>query len=213
MLHIKTFQVNPLGENTYLLWDDTKEAALVDCGAFFEEEKCAIDEFITEKNLQVKRLLLTHGHFDHLFGAQHIYEKYGIGPEICKDDVPTYNAAKEQMLLFMHREIPLDLPPLKSTFDEGDTLKFGNVSLQVISTPGHTPGGVCFYDAMNSIMLSGDSLFQGSIGRTDLPGSSYEELVKSLSEKVITLPEETRVLPGHGNETTIGFEKMYNPFL
>lgn len=213
MLNIKSFTVNPLGENTYLLWDETKKAAIVDCGAFFEEEKSVIDEFISENNLQVERLLLTHAHFDHIFGAQHIYSNYSICPEVSKDDVLTYSIAKEQMLLFMHREIPLDLPPLKGTFSEDDILKFGKSSLQVIAMPGHTPGGVCFYDASNGILLSGDSLFRGSIGRTDLPGSSHETLIKSLSEKIMTLPENTRVLPGHGGETTIAYEKMYNPYL
>ena len=213
MLNIKTFIVNPLGENTYLLWDETKKAAIVDCGAFFEEEKAAIDKFIIGNALQVERLLLTHAHFDHIFGAQHIYENYGIGPEVSEDDVPTYRAAKEQMVLFMHREIPLDIPPLRGTFHESDILSFGNTSLQVIATPGHTPGGVCFYDEADGILLSGDSLFQGSIGRTDLPGSSYEALIKSLTEKVMTLPENTRVLPGHGGETSVGYEKKYNPYV
>ena len=213
MLNIKSFTVNPLGENTYLLWDETKKAAIVDCGAFFEEEKAAIDSFIIENELQVERLLLTHGHFDHIFGAQHIYDHYGIGPEIGEDDVLNYQAGKEQVRLFMHRDIPLDLPPLKSTFRKGDILSFGNTTLQVIATPGHTPGGVCFYDATDSVLLSGDSVFQGSIGRTDLPGGNYETLIKSLSEKIMTLPENTRVLPGHGGETTIAYEKMYNPYL
>lgn len=213
MLNIKSFTVNPLGENTYLLWDETKKAAIVDCGAFFEEEKAAIDSFIIENELQVERLLLTHGHFDHIFGAQHIYDRYGIGPEIGEDDVLNYQAGKEQVRLFMHRDIPLDLPPLKGTFRKGDILSFGNTTLQVIATPGHTLGGVCFYDATDSVLLSGDSVFQGSIGRTDLPGGNYETLIKSLSEKIMTLPENTRVLPGHGGETTIAYEKMYNPYL
>lgn len=213
MLHYQAFQCNMLGENAYLLWDDDRHAAFVDCGAFFDEEKEAIAAFAESRSLIVEHHYLTHGHFDHVFGADFLAGLYGANPQLSQADEATYHAQPEQMQLFMHRAFPLTLPPLGASFSHGDRLSIGNEQLEVIATPGHTPGGVCLYCAASSLLLSGDSLFRGSIGRTDLPGGSHADLVGSLRQRVLTLPPETVVLPGHGPATDIGYERACNPYL
>lgn len=212
-LNIQCFVVNMIEENCYILWDDSKEAVIVDCGAFYEEEKEQIRSFITEKGLTVRHLLNTHGHFDHVFGNAFISETYGINPQLSWDETDTYLVAAEQMRQFIHRDIPLTLPPIGRSLMDGDEIVFGNHTLRVISTPGHTPGGICFYCQQEGVLLSGDSLFLRCIGRCDLPGGNEQLLVESLRSKVLTLPEEVRVLPGHGPETTIANEKKNNIYL
>ena len=207
------FEVNMIQENCYLLWDDTREAILVDGGAFYDEERAHIDTFIAEHNLRLVHLLITHGHFDHIFGLAHLSQRYGLLPEMGRDERATYEAAQRQMETFLHRAFPLGVPPPGRMLDEGDVVTFGTHSLRVIHTPGHTPGGICFYEEDDGVLLSGDSLFQGAIGRCDLPGGNMRALVHSLSEKVMTLPEAVCVLPGHGPATTIGQEKRMNPYL
>ena len=212
MLNIQRFVVNMIEENCYLLWDETGEAAIVDCGAYFEEDREEIQKFVEEKKLTIVHHLLTHGHFDHIFGAQFVSETYGVLPQMAKTETENYSSQNEQLKMFLHRELPLNIPPFGKILDDGDTVTFGHQEFKVIYTPGHTPGGVCYYNEKEKILLSGDSLFQGSIGRTDFPGGSGQALIKSLSERILTLPEEVTVLPGHGPQTTIGDEKRHNPY-
>lgn len=213
MIQIQHFAVNMLQENCYILSDETHEAVIIDCGAYFDEEFQAIDEYIASQQLKPLHHVLTHGHFDHVFGARHIYDKYGLQPEMHGLDTETYRLQPQQLQLFLHRAIPLSLPEVGHLLTEGEEVTFGTHRLRVIHTPGHTPGGICLYEAEEEILLSGDSLFLSSIGRCDLPGGDPVALHDALVEKVMTLPDTTRVLPGHGPETDIGYERKHNPFL
>lgn len=212
MLNIQRIAVNMIEENCYILWDDTLEAAIVDCGAFYEEDRKAISDFIAEKQLKPQLHLLTHGHFDHVFGAQFVADTYGMHPYMAATEVDNYSSQKEQLFMFLHRDLPLSLPSVGKTLADGETVSFGHQEFKVIYTPGHTSGGVCYYNEKEKVLLSGDSLFQGSIGRTDFPGGSSKTLVDSLRQRILTLPEEVTVLPGHGPETSIEFEKRHNPY-
>ena len=212
MLNIQRFVVNMIEENCYLLWDETGEAAIVDCGAYFDEDREEIQKFVEEKKLTIVHHLLTHGHFDHIFGAQFVSDTYGVLPQMAKTETENYSSQNEQLKMFLHRELPLSIPPFGKILDDGETVTFGHQQFTVIYTPGHTPGGVCYYNEKEKILLSGDSLFQGSIGRTDFPGGSGRDLIDSLSKRVLTLPDDVTVLPGHGPQTTIGDEKRHNPY-
>ncbi len=213
MLSLKTFPVNFIEENCYVLSDESGEAVIIDCGAFFPEEKEEIRDYLTQNKLTPKHHLCTHGHFDHIFGAQFLTEAYGLLPELCKDEIEIYETADEQMRQFLHRNLPLSLPQIGKTFADGDRIFFGTHSLKVIATPGHTPGGCCFYCEKEGILLSGDSLFRGSIGRCDFPGGNQVSLINSLTQRILTLPEDVKVYPGHGPYTTIAEEKDSNPYL
>lgn len=213
MLTIQRFVVNMIEENCYILWDETREAAIVDCGAFTPQERQALSDYVTDRQLTVTRLLNTHGHFDHIFGNDFACRTFGLSPELHREEAATYEAAARQMQMFLHRDLPLTVPPAGRYFETDDRLSVGSHEWRVIHTPGHTPGGVCFYCEAERVLLSGDSLFRGSIGRCDLPGGDERSLVRTLRERILTLPDEVRVLPGHGPETTIGFERAHNPCL
>ncbi len=201
-------------ENCYLLHDsDSKDAALIDCGAFFPEERKAISDSIEQQGLKLTHLFNTHAHFDHLFGAGYIHDRYGVGIELCEAERSTYDSVGEQVKLFLHQQLPLQLPPVVRWFHDGDRLTVGPLTLEVIATPGHTPGGICFYDEADGVLFSGDSLFRHEIGRCDLPGGSLSSLVSSLKERILALPDEVKVLPGHGDATTVGEERRSNPYL
>lgn len=212
-MEITRFVVNMIQENCYLIYDESKEAAIIDCGAFFPEERESIDKCITDKCLCLKRMLNTHGHFDHVFGSFHIYEKYGLKMELCEDEKDNYEHGADLMKKVMCCDFPLQTAPIGNCFKDGDELSVGNIRLEVISTPGHTPGGVCFYCEKERVLFSGDSLFRHEIGRCDLPGGSEYALVNALKTRILTLPDEVKVLPGHGEPTTIGEERRSNPYL
>ncbi len=212
-MDITRFECNMISENCYLIADANGEAALIDCGAYYDEERKAISRAIEENHLHLVRVLNTHAHFDHVFGLSYIYKEYGIKPQIAEDERSTYETALSQMKNFIGMDLPLDLPPLGETFRHGDELKVGTITLRVIATPGHTPGGVCFYSEADKVLFSGDSLFRHEIGRSDLPGGNYAALVSSLRERVLSLPDDVTVLPGHGNSTTVGEERQHNPYI
>lgn len=207
------FEVNMIQENTYLLWDESGEAVFIDCGAFYPHEYDAIRQFVAQHELQPVLSLYTHGHFDHIFGVQFLCDTYGLRPLLGSADIPTYECADMQMQMFLHRALPLQLPQVERGLEEGEAITFGHQRVKVINTPGHTPGGVCYYLADSHLLLSGDSLFRYSIGRCDLPGSDGASLVRALQEKILALPDETLVLPGHGPETNIADERVGNPYL
>ena len=213
MLNIKRFIFNFIEVNCYLLWDETKEAVVVDCGAFGENEREELSRFIAENKLTLRHQIYTHGHFDHIFGAQHIADTYGILPTLYSKEAETYLAAAEQMQAFLHRSLPLSIPPVGCSLNDEEIIEFGTHKLKVIATPGHTPGGVCYYCAEEGVLLSGDSLFQCCIGRCDLPGGDESTLVNGLCKRILPLPDAVRVLPGHGPETTIAYERNNNPYL
>ena len=207
------FEVNMIQENTYLLWDESGEAMFVDCGAFYPHEYDTIRQFVAQHELRPVLSLYTHGHFDHIFGAQFLCDTYGLRPLLGGADIPTYECADMQMQMFLHRALPLQLPQVERSLAEGEEIAFGHQRVKVINTPGHTPGGVCYYLADSHLLLSGDSLFRYSIGRCDLPGSDGASLVRALQEKILALPDETLVLPGHGPQTNIADERLGNPYL
>lgn len=197
MLHIKKFHFNPLRACCSVLWDDSApQCVIVDPGFADPGEKKELTDFISSNGLIPVKILLTHGHFDHVFGV--------------KDCAETYGAA-----VYMHpadREMTEGLE--SADLHDGDVIEAGPaLKLHVIATPGHTPGGVCFYESEAKVLLSGDTLFAGSIGRTDLPGGEYDDLIRSIMDKLMGLDGDVAVIPGHGPETSIGEEAMRNPFL
>ena len=211
MIQIKKFTFNQVQENTFVVYDETGECAIIDAGCYFDNERQELDAFISQKQLKPVRLINTHCHFDHIMGITHCRTKYNLEFESHPNEAVLVEQASEQGDLFGIPMEPVDPPD--AFFQEGDNIKFGNSYLQVIEAPGHSPGGVVFYNSEQKILIAGDVLFYGSIGRTDLPGGSFERLVGHIKTKLLTLPEETVVYCGHGPETTIGFEKMNNPFL
>lgn len=213
MLSIKKFVVNMVEENCYVISDETKEAVIIDCGILFPQETETFRKYIESENLNIAHLINTHCHFDHIFGDGFIYKTYNVLPEMPRNDVQLYKQLPKQLEMFLHRELPIIQPPIGQIFDAGETITFGNHRLDIISTPGHTQGGVCFYCEKEHVLFSGDSLFLHEIGRTDLPGGSLTNLVNSLKTNILTLPENVIVYPGHGDSTTIGEEKRNNPFL
>lgn len=211
MLQIKKFTFNPVQENTFVVYDETRTCVIIDAGCYYERERQKLDQFITENQLKPVRLINTHCHFDHIMGITHCRTKYNLQFEAHAGEAILVEHAVDSGDRFGIPMEPVDAPD--SFFEESDRLTFGNSYLEVIEAPGHSPGGVVFYNPEAKILIAGDVLFYGSIGRTDLPGGSYELLVENIKTKLLTLPEETIVYCGHGPETTIGFEKKNNPFL
>lgn len=211
MIQIKKFTFNPVQENTLVVYDETNECAIIDAGCYFENERKELDSFIGGNKLKPVRLITTHCHFDHIMGITHCRTRYHLPFQIHPDELSLVEQAVEHGDRFGIPMEPLDAPD--SFFQEGDRITFGNSYLQVIAAPGHSPGGVVFYNPEQKLLIAGDVLFYGSIGRTDLPGGSYNQLVDNIKSKLLTLPDETLVYCGHGPETTIGFEKKNNPFL
>ena len=211
MLKYKTFTVSPIEENTYLLWDEeTREAAIIDCGAWIDGERQMISDFISAENLQLRLVLQTHAHFDHIWGVPWLFQTYGLRPLLHLSEETIYYDMPDMVSRFGLR-MKEDLPRPDSTLQEGMVITLGHNKISVLHTPGHTPGGVCFYLPEEHLLFSGDTLFQGSAGRTDLPGGDMNQLLLSL-RRLLKLPAEITVLPGHGPHTTIGYEAKYNPF-
>jgi hydroxyacylglutathione hydrolase len=211
MLRVKLFTFNPFQENTYILFDETKECVIIDPGCYEPEEKKELFDFILAEELNPVKLLNTHCHIDHVLGNRFVFESYGLNPEIHKLEVPVLKSMANYGAMYgIHMEPSPD--PLL-TLTEGNEIKFGNSILKMLHTPGHSPGSICFYNEAKSILIGGDVLFRLSIGRSDLPGGDLDTLINSIRQKLWILPDEVMVYPGHGDKTTIGFEKKHNPFL
>lgn len=212
MLNVKLFEFNPFNENTYLLWDDlTKEAAVIDPGCYDDYEKDELKSFIEQEKLNLTLLLNTHCHIDHFLGVSFIKENYNPTHLIPEKDLPLYENAVSQGQMFGFELKPLPEPD--GFLSEDKLIKIGNEELKPLFTPGHTAGEYCFYSGKNKICITGDVLFHQSIGRTDLWGGDYDTLIESIKNKLLTLPDETKIFPGHGIESTIGIERKQNPFL
>lgn len=211
-MHVKRFVTNPIGENCYLLWDDTHETAIIDCGAWGEAKETKIARFIEENNLQPTLALQTHMHFDHVLGLHMLHRLYGLQPMCHALEQPVYDAFPRMARDWFQMLVPEPLVPVKEYLTDGQELHLGHIRLRVIHTPGHTPGGLCFYLPDEGLLFSGDTLFQGSVGRADLPGSDPEALIRGIRDQLLTLPDAVRVFPGHGPETTIGQERRFNPY-
>lgn len=213
MLNIQRFVCNPFQENTYIVSDETHDAVIIDCGVFFQEERKALVNYISEQHLQPRHLLVTHGHIDHNFGNNTIFEQYGLKPEVSAADEPLMHQLAEQSIAFINYELDYELPAVEKYLVPTDIITFGSHRLCVIPTPGHTPGGCFFYCAEEKLAFSGDTLFRMSVGRTDFELGSYTDLSKSLECVVNTLPHDTTILCGHGPQTTLADEIRYNPYL
>ncbi len=210
LIQIQSFVFNPFQENTYVVYDDTKEAVVVDPGCYDEDEKSELADFITENELTVKMLLNTHCHIDHVLGNQFVKEKFKTKLHIHPTEEFVLNAQK---VIAPHYGIHRyeDSTP-DSFLKEGDRLPFGNQEFLVLFVPGHSPGHIAFYNEKEKVVIAGDVLFQGSIGRTDLPGGNFDTLINSIHQKLFNLPDDVIVYPGHGGNTRIGIEKRTNPF-
>ena len=203
---------NPIQENTYVVWDETMEAVVIDAGNMGERENEALAKFIADNGLKPVLALNTHGHFDHLLGVNFLCERYGVKLAMSSKDEFLLKNASVSAELFgiradsMPESIDIDL--------EGEeTVKFGNTELRIISVPGHTPGHVAFYEPESKVLFTGDTLFRECIGRTDLPGGDYSWIMRSIIENLLPLGDDVKIYPGHGDESDLGHESMYNPFV
>ncbi len=211
MLQVKSFGFNPFQENTYIVYNDNKNAFIIDPGNISEHETAALKNFIDDNGLTVKNILLTHAHIDHVLGLQWVHDTY-----------------KVPVLMHLHEKELLDRNPMTARnygfffkpfegeirhISESDTLSLDDQQLELRFVPGHSPGSLAFYSKDSGFVIAGDALFEGSIGRTDLYKGDMAQLLSSIRTQLFTLPDETKVYSGHGNPTTVGFEKQYNPFL
>ncbi len=209
-MKVKSFTFNPFQENTYVLYDDTKEAVIVDPGCYNNTEENELLQFINENNLKPVRLLNTHGHIDHVFGNAFVASQFNLDLELHEMDLEILKMAK---IMAEKYGLEYTVSPLPGRYlSEREEIKFGNTALEIRFVPGHAPGHVVFYETVSKQLIGGDVLFQGSIGRTDLPGGNHEDLLESIRNQVFTLPDEVVVYPGHGPSTNVGFEKKNNPF-
>ncbi|MDR3251976.1 MAG: MBL fold metallo-hydrolase [Tannerella sp.] len=213
MIQVKQFTFNVFSENTYLLYDETREAAVIDCGCMRQHEEKEFSAFIADNHLTLKRLLCTHYHFDHVVGNSFIFGKYGLKPEIHRnergDTVPTL-AMQAEAFGFAATVEDVDT---EHYIEDNEELLFGASALQALLVPGHSPASLAFYCKASKTVFSGDTLFQSSIGRTDLWGGNYARLITSIRDRLLTLPDAVKVYPGHGPATSISFEKRNNPYL
>ncbi len=211
MALVADFTFNPFQENTYLLYDDTKECIIVDPGCYTQEERDELDSFIQKNGLKPVRLLNTHCHLDHVFGNGHVHRTYNLPLEIHQGELPVLKAVPNISSMY-GIAFANDLPEPGRFIEAGEEITFGNTTIKALLTPGHSPASLSFYCADSGWVIAGDVLFYGSIGRTDLPGGNYDTLIDSVRSQLFTLPDETQVWPGHGPKTSIGFEKQNNPF-
>ena len=216
MLNVKAFIFNPVEENTYVLYNNRHQCCIIDPGCYFPEERDRLKTFIEETDLKPTLLLNTHCHLDHVFGNKFIQDTWGQTLHIHEKEKPVLEFAPEAGRLW---QLPFENYSGDLNFiEEGGKIKLGDDEadsnrLEIFFTPGHSPGSICFYNEPGGFVISGDVLFNGSIGRTDLPGGDYDTLINSIQTRLFTLPDDTKVYSGHGPVTTIGFEKQNNPFV
>jgi hydroxyacylglutathione hydrolase len=210
-MNVVKFTFGPFQENTYVIYDETKECIIMDPGCYDEKERNRLVTLIESRELIPVKLINTHCHIDHIFGNKFISEKYNLPLESHKDEQQTIEYSKLAAQMY---QLTLEQSPEITVFwEEGDIVKFGNSELSVLFTPGHSPASISFYSKKDNFIIAGDVLFHESIGRTDLPGGDFETLANNIRTKLYVLPDETKVYSGHGQETTIGHEKMWNPFV
>lgn len=211
MIQIQRFVFNPFQENTYILFDETKECVIIDPGCYDSNEERVLNQFILQNYLKPVKLLNTHCHIDHIFGNDFVSKTYNLGLEMHKDDLLILQNAG-----FAARNYGLNIipsPKPEKFLEEGDFVEFGNSKLAILHCPGHSPGSIVFYNSDEKLAIGGDVLFQGSIGRTDLPMGNHKDLINAIQQKLFLLADDVVVYSGHGEATTIGEEKMYNPFV
>ncbi len=211
MIEIASFVFNDFQENTYVLWDHTKECIIVDPGCYASEEKYKLNQFITERKLKPVKLINTHCHIDHILGNAYVASTYHIPLYLHKDELKTYSQTARWGEMF--GLVAGDIPENQIYLTEADKITFGESTLDIAFTPGHSIASLSFYSMQNKLALVGDVLFYESIGRTDLPGGNMETLISSIKNKLFVWEDDMRIYSGHGPQTTIGHEKKYNPFL
>jgi glyoxylase-like metal-dependent hydrolase (beta-lactamase superfamily II) len=211
MIHIHYFTFSPFAENTYVLWDETKEAVIIDPGCLAQYEKEELADFIADNQLTVKHLLQTHTHLDHVFGSAYVKRKFGVKMLMHKKELPVLRDVESRCKIWgIQGYEPVEADGF---IDEGDIITFGNAELEILFVPGHAPGHIAFVNHAQKFVIGGDVLFRGSIGRYDFPLSSYTDLMNSIQTKLMTLDDDYKVYPGHNDPTTIGQERRTNPYL
>lgn len=210
MLNIQIFQFNPFSENTYLVFNENKNGYLIDPGNWNERETETLQDFIKENEISIKNILLTHAHIDHVLGLQWAFDTYNVPIKMHEEEkeILDRNPISAKNYGFDFKPFNGEIEFLK----EGDSIFIDEDELKILFVPGHSPGSVAFYNKVQNLVISGDALFQGSIGRTDLYRGNHSQLIESIKTQLFSLPEETVVYCGHGNTTNIGFEKKHNPF-
>lgn len=211
MIHIHYFTFSPFAENTYILWDETKEAVIIDPGCLAQYEKEELADFVADNQLTVKQLLQTHTHLDHVFGSAFVKRKFGVKMLMHKNEIPVLDNVESRCQMWGVK----GYEPVEADgfIDEGDVIKFGNSELEILFVPGHAPGHLAFVNHAQKFVIGGDVLFRGSVGRTDFPLCSYTDLMNSIKTKFMTLDDDYKVYAGHNDPTTIGLERRTNPFI
>ena len=211
-MNIKSFTFNTFQENTYILFDETKECIIIDPGCYSNNEQITLSKFISSKDLMPVKLINTHCHIDHILGNKFVSTKWNLDLFINKLDLEILKGATSiaKMYGFEHYDTS---PVPKHFLQHGEIICFGNTKLEILSTPGHAPGHICLYNKEADILIAGDLIFKGSVGRTDLPGGNHKILMESIEFILKRLPEKTQVYCGHGPSTSLEFEKDNNPFL
>lgn len=211
MLKVKAFVFNPIQENTYLLYNERGKCIIIDPGCYYPEENEVLQAYISKSGLQCQLLLNTHCHLDHVFGNKYVAEKYGLKLHIHANEKQMLDLAPASGLLY---NLPFDNYAGEIDYiPDSGKIYFDEEELEILFTPGHSPGHLSFYNQKAGFVISGDALFYRSIGRTDLPGGDFDTLIQSIRNKLFALPDETIVYSGHGPQTSIGEEKLENPFL
>ena len=214
MLKIKQFAFNPFGVSTFIVYDsDTRDALVVDPGMVSERERRFFDDFVSQQQLKIEQVVNTHLHLDHCFGDNYVRDKYGVKVAANILDAPLAEnlqrqAAQFGMVLDKDETVEVDVP-----LNEGDVISVGNYKIDVLQVPGHSQGSIILYCKEANVAIVGDVLFRGSIGRTDLPGGNHQQLIDGIKAKLLKLPDDTMILPGHGPATTIKSKKAANPYL
>ena len=211
-MNIKSFTFNPFQENTYIVYDETKECLIIDPGCYTDAERKELKAFIEEKELTPVKLINTHCHIDHVLGNKFASEQWNIQLYMHKEDLPVLEKAGDIGKMYGLEKYECSPYP-KHFLAQGDTLTFGKSSFEILFTPGHAPGHICLYSKENNLLIAGDVVFQRSIGRSDLPGGDHSTLINSIITQLFPLPNETQVFCGHGPSTNLGYEKEHNPFL
>ena len=211
-MNIKSFTFNSFQENTYIVYDKSKECLIIDPGCYTDAEKQELKHFIIKKNLRPVKLINTHCHIDHVLGNKFASNEWNIELHMHKKDLEVLAHVEYISKIYGFKDYKKSPPP-KHFLAQGETLNFGKSSFEILFTPGHSPGHICLYSQENSLLIAGDVIFQRSIGRTDLPGGDHNTLINSIITKIFPLPNETQIMCGHGPPTNLGYEKEYNPFL
>jgi len=211
MLTVKHFTFSPVQENTYVVYNENDACCIIDPGCYSPKERNELKQFISDMKLQPKYLLNTHCHLDHIFGNKYVHETYGLTLHMHEKEKPVLDRGPEMGLVW---GLPFENYSGELIYlSEYDQVKLDDDIFTVLFTPGHSPGSICFYCEAQQFVISGDVLFERSIGRTDLPGGDYNTLIDSIRSRLFILPDNVKVYPGHGYPTTIGDEKVHNPFL